>query len=103
MLDLVIYELSVVDSSAIMISKDFTKVYLIDFGTARDLEDGYTLSEYSKGFYTPVEQMDKKMKQGPWTDVYALCATIYYCLTGEVPPDAPERLLGEEEIGTHRG
>lgn len=31
------------------------------------------------------------MGQGPWSDLYSLCATIYYCLTGRVPPAALER------------
>ena len=57
----------------IMISKDFTKVYLIDFGTARNVESSQTLSEYYKGFYSPIEQRSSqrkgKMEQGPWTDV----------------------------------
>ena len=48
--------------------------------------------------YAPIEQYQNRGSLGPWTDVYALCATMYFCLTGEVPPDAPERLLGEEEI-----
>lgn len=86
----------------IMISKDFTKVYLIDFGTARDIEDGHTLSEYSKSFYTPIEQMSEKMKQGPWTDVYALCATIYVCITGRTLPESVSRLLEDDLVGPRK-
>lgn len=86
----------------IMISNDFNKVYLIDFGTARDIADGHTLSEYSKSFYTPIEQMSDKMKQGPWTDVYALCATIYVCITGRTLPESVSRLLEDDLIGPGR-
>lgn len=82
----------------IMISKDFEKVYLIDFGTARDIEGGHTLSEYSKSFYTPIEQRSEKMKQGPWTDVYALCATIYVCITGRKLTESVSRLIEDDII-----
>ncbi|MDD6157644.1 MAG: serine/threonine-protein kinase [Lachnospiraceae bacterium] len=75
----------------IMISKDLKTVHLIDFGTARDTLDGHTMSIYSKSFYTPIEQDSEKMKQGPWTDVYALCATIYICITGRRMPLAGDR------------
>jgi len=85
----------------IMISKDLEKVYLIDFGTARNTEDGETLSEYSKGFYTPIEQQSSKMKQGPWTDIYALCATIYVCITGRTLPKALDRREEDDLISPH--
>ena len=86
----------------IMISKDFKKIYLIDFGTARDMESDHTLSEYHKGFYTPIEQRISqskgKMEQGPWTDVYALCATIYLCITGRIMPDSVARITEDDII-----
>ena len=40
--------------------------------------------------FAPVEQYTGH-GQGPWSDIYALCATVYYCLTGKVPPRALER------------
>ena len=45
--------------------------------------------------FAPVEQYMTR-GQGPWTDVYALSATVYYCLTGKVPPMAPERLEADQ-------
>jgi surface protein len=39
-----------------------------------------------------MEQYQKRGALGPWTDEYAMCATVYYCLTGRVPPDAPQRM-----------
>jgi len=85
----------------IMFSKDMKKAYLIDFGTARNTEEGGTMSEYSKSFYTPVEQCTENMQQGPWTDIYALCATIYVCITGRVLPRSDARAMGEDIIAPH--
>jgi len=90
----------------IMFSNDFKKVYLIDFGTARQTENGLTLSEYYKSFYTPIEQRSRQLQQGPWTDVYALCATIYVCITGRVLQESWDRmvednLVAPSEYGVH--
>lgn len=41
--------------------------------------------------FAPIEQYQTR-GQGSFTDIYALCATIYYCITGNVPPASPERL-----------
>lgn len=69
-------------------------VKLLDFGSAR-----YAIGEHSKSLtsvlkhgYAPVEQYSTKGKQGPWSDVYAVSATIYRCVTGFVPLDAMERI-----------
>lgn len=65
---------------------------LLDFGCARSMEDGKSMTVMLKPGFAPVEQYQTR-GQGQYTDVYALCATIYYCLTGTFPPDAPGRLL----------
>lgn len=67
---------------------------LMDFGCARSIEDGKSMTVALKQGFAPVEQY-RTRGQGPWTDVYALCATVYYCLTGKVPPSAPDRLMGD--------
>ena len=73
-------------------------VRLLDFGCARESADGgNTLTIALKHGYAPVEQYQSK-GQGPWTDVYALSATIYYCLTGRKPPQAMDRLVEDELI-----
>ncbi len=68
---------------------------LLDFGSARSTqEDGSRKIATIKAGFSPLEQFDSS-GQGSWTDVYALCATIYYCLTGKVPTNAKERSEGK--------
>lgn len=64
---------------------------LLDFGCARSLEDGRSMTVVLKPGVAPIEQYQTR-GQGSFTDIYALCATIYYCITGNVPPASPERL-----------
>ena len=49
----------------IMIRKDRKKIYLIDFGSARDVNGEHSMSVYRKGSYTPVEQQSRRGNQGP--------------------------------------
>ena len=84
-------------------------VKLIDFGAVRDVQNPGAETPLTKSTeailkqgYAPIEQYQKRGALGPWTDVYALCATMYYCITGQVPMDAPERVLGDEEFTWHR-
>ena len=74
------------------------KVMLLDLGAAKDLLKGKEQSSmlvYKSGF-SPLEQYTEGTSIGPWTDVYAMCATIYWCMTGKNVPDAMDRMLGEE-------
>ncbi|MCD7829119.1 MAG: serine/threonine protein kinase, partial [Clostridiales bacterium] len=73
-------------------------VRLLDFGCAREATQGSeTLTVALKRGYAPIEQYQCK-GQGPWTDVYALSATLYFCLTGRVPPPSLDRVLEDELV-----
>ena len=71
------------------------RIKLMDFGAARDYTEfgEKSLSIVLKPGYAPPEQYQTHGIQGPWTDIYALCATMYKCITGENPPDAIERVM----------
>ena len=76
------------------------KPVLLDMGAAKDLgkaaQNGAPSSTLvvSQGF-SPLEQYRTKGNIGPWTDVYGMCATIYYCVTGRLLPTPMDRLSGE--------
>ncbi len=76
----------------IMICEDGS-IKLLDFGAARQVmaERSQSLSVILKQGFAPLEQYQKKGRQGPWTDIYALGATIYNALTGELIDDPMTR------------
>ena len=69
------------------------KSVLIDFGSAREFAEGYTTTQTAilTPGYAPLEQYSDKAKRGPYTDIYALGATIYFVLTGVKPIAATDR------------
>lgn len=71
---------------------------LIDFGAAHEAsgDGGRSTQAVLKHGFAPVEQYQSRGNLGPWTDVYAMCATVYYCLTGKLPPQATDRMMGED-------
>ncbi len=76
----------------IMYLQDGT-VKLMDFGAARTYDtENRSMSVMLKPGYAPEEQYRRGGEQGPWTDVYGICATLYRCITGKAPLDAVDRL-----------
>lgn len=72
---------------------------LLDFGAADNFSESTEANQpsiYFKNGYTPAEQYDKSGKLGPWTDIYALSATIYTCITGITPQNSLQRTLHNE-------
>jgi serine/threonine protein kinase len=84
----------------IIIRKDGSPV-LIDFGSARGeiLAHSKTVSALVKPGYSPYEQYaETSRQQGPWTDIYALAATLYHAVTGKRPTDSPSRMVKEDLV-----
>ncbi len=82
----------------IMIRTDGTPV-LIDFGSARGeiASRSRTVSALVKPGYSPYEQYaESGVRQGPWTDIYALGATLYHAISGKRPHDAPSRVVKDD-------
>ena len=93
-----------ISPSNLMIDMNGT-VKLLDFGTARSMsEDGEkSLSVVLKHGFAPMEQYKTHGKQGAWTDVYALCATMYKLLTGQTPVSAMDRMDSEMPLPSALG
>jgi hypothetical protein len=75
---------------------------LLDFGAARRVIGDATqaLTVILKPGYAPIEQYAEvpSLKQGPWTDVYALSAVLYMAITGRAPVVAVGRMMNDEVV-----
>jgi serine/threonine protein kinase len=74
---------------------------LLDFGAARRVIGDATqaLTVILKPGYAPIEQYDEipGMKQGPWTDIYALAAVIHLAIVGKAPATSVSRLVDDRQ------
>ncbi len=68
---------------------------LLDFGAARKaIESTQVFTAILKPGYAPIEQYgDGELKQGPWTDIYALAGVVHFTLAGSAPPTAISRMI----------
>ncbi|HYD96171.1 MAG TPA: protein kinase [Noviherbaspirillum sp.] len=75
---------------------------LLDFGAARRVIGDLTqcLTAILKPGYAPIEQYADiaGLRQGPWTDIYALAAVVYYLVAGKAPPPAVARMVHDELV-----
>lgn len=85
----------------IMLTEENNCLKLIDFGTAKDLTPAdeksrsYSMSQaVVRVNYSPIELFSSANKQ-PSADIYSLCATMYFCLTGAEPPSALDRAFDD--------
>lgn len=88
----------------IMVAED-GRLWLLDLDASKaieDLQEGMSKLVMKKGF-SPPEQYSTGVEIGPWTDVYALTATMYYCITGKLMPDALDRMMKHMEISFDNG
>lgn len=76
--------------------------WVLDMGAAKDLDSkamsagiGASSQLTVKAGFSPPEQYMTSDKIGSWTDVYAMSATIFYCVTGNLPPLAPDRMFND--------
>jgi formylglycine-generating enzyme required for sulfatase activity len=65
---------------------------LIDFGSARQRLSERSMTVIESAGYTPFEQLQSRGNVGPWSDLYALAATLVKVMTGEAPPKANDRM-----------
>lgn len=75
------------------------KLKLIDFGAARNVElPENTITVSIKRGFSPEEQYRAKGEQGPWTDLYSLCGTMYFMMTGKIPDESVERVYADHLV-----
>ncbi|GEM_PF-1890386 len=79
----------------ILITKN-NEVKLIDFGASKMANpNGQSVSIVLKQGFAPEEQYRLHGEQGPWTDIYAMGVTIYFCITGQLPPESIQRMYDD--------
>lgn len=73
------------------------RAVLIDFGASREFiaNQSTNMTQVLTAGYAPLEQYSAKGKRYPATDFYALCASMYELLTGELPAAATDRVSSE--------
>jgi serine/threonine protein kinase len=85
-----------------IIVQDSGEAVLLDFGSAREIIGDMTraVTVILKPGYAPVEQYanDTSLEQGPYTDIYALCAVIYFAVTRKAPASSIARMVQDPMV-----
>jgi serine/threonine protein kinase len=85
-----------------IIVQDNGEAVLLDFGSAREIIGDMTraVTVILKPGYAPVEQYanDTSLEQGPYTDIYALCAVVYFAITRKPPPSSIARMVQDPMV-----
>lgn len=96
------YHRDIAPDNVILLGNSHQRPLLLDFGAARRVIGDMTqaLTVILKPGYAPVEQYAEipDMKQGAWTDVYALAAVVYFTITGKTPPPSVGRMLNDTYV-----
>ena len=72
---------------------------LVDFGAARStVNRDHTMTVMYKRGFAPEEQYRSKGETGPWSDIYSVCAVMYYLLSGVMPEEASQRLVSDRTV-----
>ena len=85
----------------IMITTSRKQAKLLDFGAVKSLADnegGYTQNVIVKRGFSPLELYSTEDKIGPWSDVYSMCATLFFIVTGEKLREPVDRLKGDNAV-----
>lgn len=83
----------------ILIIESEDRAVLIDFGNAREFIANKTqkMTQILTPGYAPLEQYATATTRGPTIDIYALCASMYELLTGQMPPNAMDRVSSSQD------
>lgn len=83
----------------VLLPDDGGDAILLDFGAARHAigDQAQNLTTILKPRFAPIEQYGESagLRQGPWTDLYALGAVVHFLLTGHTPPAATTRTVAD--------
>ena len=86
----------------VILLKATGKPLLLDFGAARRVIGDMTqaLTVILKPGYAPIEQYAQapNMRQGAWTDLYALAGMVHFAVMGKTPPTSVSRLMSDSHV-----